>query len=137
LKIKKVNDEETLEHWFIPVTEGFQISESMKKVLYECHYNVGFQNDNWRLYVGYMNGMPIAASNLFIACGVAGIYHVATLPEYRQRGIGTAITLLPLQTAKEFGYRYGVLRATKLGEHVYKKLGFEEYCRIQSWQCCQ
>ena len=134
LTIKNVNGAETLGHWFIPVAEGFQLSESMRKVLYKCYKNLGFKRENWHLYVGYMNGIPVAASNLFIAAGVAGIYHVATLPEYRQRGIGTAMTLIPLRTAKEFGYRYGVLRATKLGEHVYKKLGFEEYCRIQSWQ---
>jgi GNAT superfamily N-acetyltransferase len=137
LKIEEVNDMETLGHWFIPVAEGFQLSESMIKILYKCHYNIGFQNDNWRLYVGYMNGIPVAASNLFMAAGVAGIYHVATLHEYRKRGIGTAITLIPLKEAKKMGIQYGVLRATQLGEHVYKKLGFEEYCRIQSWQYYQ
>jgi predicted acetyltransferase len=45
-------------------------------------------------------------------------------------GIGTAMVIAPLLYAKEKGYELGVLQASQAGEPVYRKIGFEEYCRF-------
>ena len=80
----------------------------------------------WRLYVGYLNGRPVATNILFNGAGVASVYGVGTLPEARGKGIGAAITLKPLLDARAQGYRYGVLFATEMGVPVYRRLGFRE-----------
>lgn len=89
-----------------------------------------------RNYVGYLNEAPVATAELYIAEGVVGVYVVGTVPKARRMGIGTAMTLAPLLEARSLGYRIGVLGATPLGEGVYRKLGFEEYCKLSyySWK---
>jgi ribosomal protein S18 acetylase RimI-like enzyme len=85
-----------------------------------------------RNYLGYLNGRPVSTSTVFYGGGVAGIYCVSTLPEARGKGIGAAITLKPLQEARDMGYRVGVLQSSEMGFNVYKKLGFRHLCQIEN-----
>jgi len=84
-------------------------------------------------YVGYLNGKPVSTSSLIYGGGAAGIYSVATLPEARGKGIGSAVTLKPLQDACEMGYRIGTLQSSDMGFNVYKKLGFRHLCQIENF----
>ncbi len=74
--------------------------------------------------------MPVATATMLYASGVAGLYFIFTIDNARRKGIGAAMTLAPLLDAKEAGYRVGVLGASMMGEPVYRRLGFKEYCRI-------
>ncbi|EFH83535.1 GNAT family N-acetyltransferase [Ktedonobacter racemifer] len=87
-----------------------------------------------RYYLARLNGQPVATSILYLASGVAGLYCVATVPSARGRGIGRAISHLPLLDARDMGYRVAILQATEKGERIYSRLGFHEVCRIHFWQ---
>lgn len=78
-------------------------------------------------YMAYVEKKPIATSLVFYDSGVAGIYSVTTLPEYRGKGIGTYMTYLLMQDAKKKGYKLVTLHSSEKGLNVYKKLGFKEY----------
>jgi predicted acetyltransferase len=52
------------------------------------------------------------------------IHGVATVPEARRRGIGTAVTLAALLAARRLGYRIAVLQASSIGQGPYARLGF-------------
>ena len=44
------------------------------------------------LYVGYVDGQPVASSALIATHRVAGVYNVGCLPAHRRRGFGEAMT---------------------------------------------
>ncbi len=66
--------------------------------------------------------------------GVAGLFNVANLPEVRGKGIGTMISYVPFIDTIERGYKIGILHSSKMGYNVYKRLGFEEICKLVRYQ---
>ncbi|MEI6797279.1 MAG: GNAT family N-acetyltransferase [Methanomassiliicoccales archaeon] len=88
-----------------------------------------------RWFLGCLDGKPISASLLVQHEKVAGIYNVATLKEARGRGVGSAMTRVPLLSAKDAGYGVAVLEASEMGRPIYEKLGFKKLCefRIFTW----
>jgi GNAT superfamily N-acetyltransferase len=85
----------------------------------------GIEKSPWRIFVGYLDGEPVATNMLFNGGGVASVYAVATLPSVQGKGIGAAITLKPLLGARDNdGYKYAVLFSTEMGVKVYQRIGF-------------
>ncbi|MGA8302358.1 MAG: GNAT family N-acetyltransferase [Thermoplasmata archaeon] len=87
-----------------------------------------------RCFVGYRDDVPVATSARFLQDGVVGIYGVATIPEARRNGFGSAMTLAALAEGRSLRYGVGVLIATPMGEPVYKRLGFRELYRVGEFQ---
>ncbi len=81
-------------------------------------------------YLGIWDGRPVGSASLFFAAEAAGIYSLATLPEFRGKGIGTALTVTTLREAKKRGFQLAVLRASPLGVGIYRRIGFQEYFRL-------
>jgi hypothetical protein len=129
--IERVRDAAGLEQLRRTLAAGFGEGEreaNWTAAMYAC---IGLGDDvPWRHYLGLLDGEPVATASLFLGAGVAGIYFVFTVERARRKGIGAAITLAPLLDARQLGYRIGVLGASSLGESVYRRLGFFEYCRI-------
>lgn len=80
-------------------------------------------------YVGWLDGRPVATSRLSLAGGAAGLYAVSTIPEARGRGIGRAMSLVPLRAARSIGYRIGTLQASDAGYRIYCSIGFADLAR--------
>ncbi|MBM3134334.1 MAG: GNAT family N-acetyltransferase [Chloroflexi bacterium] len=76
-------------------------------------------------FVARWRGEPCAISTLLAAPLATGIYHVTTLPAYRGRGLGKALTLAAMQSARRAGYVDAILFATPSGYPLYQRLGFE------------
>jgi ribosomal protein S18 acetylase RimI-like enzyme len=132
LAVGRVGDEAGLVVFADVLAQGFGEGEKEARWVEEMYRRIGLGDDvPWRHYLGRLAGVPVATVSLFFAAGVAGVYFVSTAPEYRRRGIGAAVTLSALRAARELGFRAAVLGSSPLGHGVYRRLGFEELCRIQ------
>jgi GNAT superfamily N-acetyltransferase len=77
------------------------------------------------MFLGYSEGKPVCTSMLFRSGEIAGIYWVSTLPEYRNRGFGAAVTLKAVIAGKDRGCTLANLQASAMGKPVYERIGFD------------
>jgi len=132
LTVKEVATVEELRQWLRIYTDGFDYSSKLADFILNSYGDIflGAQRPA-RHYIAYYKGKPVATSSLFITGDVAGLYNIVTVPEARRRGIGEALTLIPLIEAKKQGCVLAILQATDIGGRVYRKLGFEEFCALE------
>ena len=81
-------------------------------------------------YLATLDGVPVGTSQVLHGAGVPGVYNVAVTEEARGKGLGAALTLQPLLEARAMGYRAGVLQSSESGYSLYRRLGFEQHCRL-------
>lgn len=81
------------------------------------------------VFVGYLHGEPVCTSLVSVTGDTAGVYNVATLPEYRRRGLGEAATWGALRSVTDAGVSIATLQASDMGRPIYERMGF----RIISW----
>lgn len=86
------------------------------------------ERDHVHAFMATVDGVPAASAVLLEWAGVAGLYNVGTLPEFRGRGLGTLVSFAALEAGRVDGYRVGVLQASELGEVLYRSMGFEQRC---------
>jgi ribosomal protein S18 acetylase RimI-like enzyme len=134
LAIERARDMEALEHYYRVMARVFEAPDYTRSGFLEFLSLGGFgPQAPFRSYVGWLEGEPVATSTLFLGAGVAGIYNIATLPEDRRRGIGTAITLAPLWEARARGYRVAVLQSSQSGYGLYRRIGFRQVCTVSTY----
>jgi ribosomal protein S18 acetylase RimI-like enzyme len=87
-----------------------------------------------RLYLGLLNGIPVATAEVTLSSSLAGVYNISTLPRFRRQGIGTMMTLAPLLEARAAGCRRAVLQAAPNGVSIYRRLGFSPFGSITEYK---
>lgn len=132
--VERVTGVKALKKWCHVLCAGFEMPGFVGEAFLDLFRTIGFgPQSTIRHYIGCLNDKPVSTSLMFLAAGVAGIYCVATLPEARKRGIGSAVTLMPLHEARTLGYRAGILHSSQMGVNVYYGLGFRECCKITQY----
>jgi ribosomal protein S18 acetylase RimI-like enzyme len=135
LTIQLATERKTLTDWGTVFASAFDAPVSAGKAWGEATLSAGAHRAPWQLFIGYLDGQPVASSMIFNAAGVVGVYAVGVIPAARGRGLGSAITLRPLLQARALGQRYAVLFASRLGFPVYRRLGFQTLgCQIGIFQ---
>lgn len=82
------------------------------------------------LWIGYVDGKPVTTAIAYIGFDVVGVYWIATLPEARGRGYGTAMTDIAARVQPDLP---AVLQASEFGKPIYERMGFtniEDACRM-------
>lgn len=123
--IKEAENKSQLYDFKKVFVETYEIPEWAGQAWVDATLKIGVGKTPWRIFIGYVNGNPVATNMLFNGAGVASVYAVATLPSAQGKGIGAAITLKPLlETRDKDGYKYAVLFSTEMGVKVYERIGF-------------
>jgi len=77
--------------------------------------------------VGRVDGRPVTAAMAYVSDNLVGIYGVGTLPAYRRRGYGDAITRAAVAVAPHLP---AMLSPSDMARSMYAKVGFQQ---IGSW----
>ncbi|HYR29713.1 MAG TPA: GNAT family N-acetyltransferase [Thermoanaerobaculia bacterium] len=132
LAIVRVRDAATLETWADVFAEGFHLTPEMRQTWIAFFTQFGFADDaTWRAYLGILDGVPVATSALCLGPELGGVYHVATLPPARGRGVGAAITAAPMRDAAVAGRKTATLQSSEMAIGVYRSLGFVACCDLE------
>lgn len=87
-----------------------------------------------RLYLGILDSKPVATAEVTLSNDAAGLYNISTSEAARGRGIGSAMTSVPLLEARDEGCDLGVLQAAATAVDLYRRLGFRELGRYIEYQ---
>ena len=83
-------------------------------------------------YVGEIDGRPVTTGLGVRAGDHVGVFNIATPPEQRGRGFGSAITAGVVADAVADGARWAWLQSSIPGYGVYRRLGFFD---VAVWEC--
>ena len=124
--IIQVRDKESLKDWLHVVNSALYSSNSLVNTLLEKLY----LKDPFKLYLAYENGDPVSTSMSFQQSSVAGLYMISTMENHRGKGYGTELTRYAMQKCFQNKSERIILHASAMGEKVYRKIGFKEYCKF-------
>jgi GNAT superfamily N-acetyltransferase len=82
-----------------------------------------------RVFSARVDNQPAGVSIAIRTGDVSGVYGVETRPEFRRRGVGTALSWAAVTAGREWGCDTVVLQATAAGLPVYKRMGFRTVLR--------
>ncbi len=123
LTIERVVDEDGITLWgtYHRYLEHHQRDEPRERL----YISLGLNGDQpLRHYVARLSGEPVGALSLFLGREAAGLYNVEVAPQRQGRGIGTAMTRVALEEARNLGAHVGVVAPTRESRSMYERLGF-------------
>ncbi|MEX2292951.1 MAG: GNAT family N-acetyltransferase [Acidimicrobiales bacterium] len=81
----------------------------------------------------FVDDQPAGTGMVAAIGSVAGLYNIAVLPDARNRGLGAAITVELLRAGAAAGCSEAILHSSEMGFPVYRSLGFETVCDVQTY----
>jgi ribosomal protein S18 acetylase RimI-like enzyme len=134
VEILRVQSQQEQADWLNVLMEGFEEPASSRADFQQILANsLTEPNPVFEHFLARWQGEPCSASTLLKAEHGAGIYHVTTLPRYRGRKLGKALTLAAMQSARHAEYKEAVLFATPSGFPIYQQLEFQTVSTIDAF----
>jgi GNAT superfamily N-acetyltransferase len=133
-RIERVGSDEALNQMLSVIERAFGFDDDLMRTFYDAYRHYDYAPDApLQHYSGWLDDEPVACATYMLGSGVVGLYNVVVLEDYRRRGLGGAITIKPLQDARERGYRFSVLNASEDGQRLYSRLGYRDYCTVNMY----
>jgi Acetyltransferase (GNAT) domain len=130
LVIREVKDAAALEAFVTTSAAGFGGGEELYRILYT---EATLAEPGGTLYVGELDGIPVATAVRGTSYGIAGIGGVSTVPAARRRGIGAAITWRAALDGLAEGCDASFLEASEMGYGVYARMGYRHVVDFHVW----
>lgn len=84
-----------------------------------------------RHYLAWVGNTPVGTASLVLSNGVAGVWNVGTLSEYRHRGVAATLMHHILREARSIGYEASMLLASNEGQPLYDRLGYKTLSHVR------
>lgn len=122
VSIEVVTDEDDLAEMVDVFSAAFEVPSDIARTLTP---SAALQDDTVTFLIGRVEGQCVSTGTLVTHDDVAGVYSIATVEDFRGRGIGTDLTWEVLRQGRDDGCELGVLQSSEIGYSVYRKMGFE------------
>jgi GNAT superfamily N-acetyltransferase len=113
----------TLSDWMRPLCKAFHFEDAVAK---QVQHALEIMSASFQHFAAVHEGKIIATASVFLEGDVPGLYNLAVLPEFRNRGIATALHQARLNFLRTTGYTYATLQATPMAAELDKRIGFKE-----------
>lgn len=123
LEIREPDSGRDWETYFRVLCERFGIALELVAPLTDPHI---YDQPGMRAFLGYAGGEAVATALACETDGIAGVYNIATLPSFRGRGYGAAMSGHAAAWGRDRGAEVAVLQASAMGRPVYERMGFVE-----------
>ena len=133
LHFKKVDNSKRLKDFATIILAIGGHPECYEQIYRNIPFSILQENSPLQMHIAYSANKPIVTGILVLSSNMAGIYYVATVPEERGKGYGTAMMHYLLNFAKQKGYFLAGLEASDEGLNLYKGLGFKEVCIFEEY----
>lgn len=124
LVVEQVTEPTVIRDWAHAYAPCFGVTPDHFDAVSQLEIDRGDEGGDLLRFAGRIDGRIVGSSVLFTRHGVAGIYVVATAPEFRRRGIAAHLTGVALRAGQDRGARIGTLQASEAGAPVYLRMGF-------------
>lgn len=129
LEVSEVVNRADLEEFERASGEGFESPTAGEPLQWHAEASLG--HPDMRYYIGRVGGRAVSVSIGCVSDGIIGVYGVATAPDHRLRGYGTAMTHLALSAAPHLT---AVLEPSPEGASMYRRVGFGEIGQTTHWR---
>jgi len=131
LDIELVKDEETLGEFGLASYDGFETADPVRAAgPLGMHHPSTLDDPRMRYLAGRADGRIVTSAIAYVGNDVVGIYAVSTLPAYRRRGYGKAITRAAAMSAPELGV---TISPDVVARGIDTELGFRKIAEYTPW----
>jgi ribosomal protein S18 acetylase RimI-like enzyme len=135
ITMRQLTRVDELADWLAVFTVVFSSPEHEHAVWREAYARCGVgESKPWQHFVAFDGDRPLATTSVHVDGDLAGVYFVATMPEARGRGIGSAVTRAAMRYASDAGATRAALQSSDVGVSVYRGLGFVERCVVSAYE---
>jgi hypothetical protein len=126
LEIVEVNDDAGMREAWRLIDEVFVGGSAP-----EARWDGRVLGDDYRVWVGRLDGQAVTTATAAIADGFVGVYAVATQAAARGRGYAEAVTWAATLCRPELP---ATLQASAAGQPVYARMGYEVIADFTVWR---
>jgi GNAT superfamily N-acetyltransferase len=123
ISARKANGREDFKIWTDIANEALHGCRLLDPELY---YPV-CESGEMTCFLGYSGETPVATSSAMMHDGNGTLEFIATLPDYRKRGIGACVCRAAIEQLIGDSVSIITLRAREMGVSLYTSLGFKQY----------
>jgi GNAT superfamily N-acetyltransferase len=131
LEIERVTDVAALEEFGIATVLGFESSDEIRAAgPLGMHAPATLDDPHMHYFVGRVGGRVATSAIAYQGPDVVGLYGISTLPEYRRRGYGKAITWAAANTAPALDV---CVAPDPMARGIERELGFRKLAEFAPW----